>query len=257
MPPVDSLFDVRSAMCLTLERVGLEVEMHHHEVGTGGQAEIGTGAATLVAKADEVQMLKYVVHNVADSFGMTATFMPKPMVGDNGNGMHVHQSALQGRPEPLPRRALRRALAGGVVVHRRGLQARPGPQRLHQLRDELLQAARARLRGPRPLLAYSATNRSASVRIPFVHDSDSARIEVRFPDSNGNPYFTFAAMMMAGLDGILNRIEPGDPIDRDLYELSREEERSIPTSARRSPRRSTRSTRTGSFSPPPGCFPTT
>ena len=227
VPPVDSLFDVRSAMCLTLEEVGLDVEMHHHEVGTGGQAEIGTGAATLVAKADQVQMLKYVVHNVAASYGMTATFMPKPMVGDNGNGMHVHQSlAKDGRnlfPGDLYGGLSQEALwyVGGVFKHARALNAftNSGTNSYKRLVPGFEAPT---------LLAYSATNRSASVRIPFVHDPDAARVEVRFPDSNGNPYFTFASMMMAGIDGIRNRIDPGDPIDRDLYELSREEERSIP-----------------------------
>ena len=227
VPPADSLFDVRSAMCLTLERVGLAVEMHHHEVGTGGQAEIGTGAAPLVEKADQVQMLKYVVHNVADSYGMTATFMPKPMVGDNGNGMHVHQSLSKDgrnlfpgdRYGGLSQEAL--WYVGGVFRHARALNAftNSGTNSYKRLVPGFEAPT---------LLAYSVSNRSASVRIPFVHDPDSARIEVRFPDSSGNPYLAFAAMMMAGIDGIRNRIEPGDPIDRDLYALSREEERRIP-----------------------------
>ena len=227
VPPADSLFDVRSAMCLTLERVGLAVEMHHHEVGTGGQAEIGTRAAALVEKADQVQMLKYVVHNVADSYGMTATFMPKPMVGDNGNGMHVHQSLSKDgrnlfpgdRYGGLSQEAL--WYVGGVFRHARALNAftNSGTNSYKRLVPGFEAPT---------LLAYSTANRSASVRIPFVHDPQSARIEVRFPDSSGNPYLTFAAMMMAGIDGIRNRIEPGGPIDRDLYTLGREEERKIP-----------------------------
>ena len=227
VPPADSRFDVRSAMCLTLERVGLEARMHHYETGTGGRAVIGTGAATLVAKADQVQMLKYVVHNVADSYGMTATFMPKPLAGDDGNGQPVHQSlSRDGRnlfpgdrygglsPEAL-------WYIGGVLGHARALNAftNPGTNSYRRF-------------GPGceapSLLACSAANRSASVRIPPVRDPASARIEVRFPDSSGNPYLAFAALMMAGIDGILHRIDPGDPIDRDLHAPGREGEGAIP-----------------------------
>ena len=226
-PPVDSLFDVRSAMCLTLERVGLTVEMHHHAAGTGGQAEIGTCAAALVRKADEVQLLKYVVHNVADAYGMTATFMPKPLVGDRGSGMHVHQSLSRGGrnlfPGDLHGGLSQEALwyLGGVLEHARALNAftNSGTNSYKRLAPGLEAPT---------LLACSATDRSASVRIPFVHDPDSARIEVRFPDSNGNPYLAFAAMMLAGLDGIRDRIDPGDPIDRGLHEPAPEEERSLP-----------------------------
>ena len=217
VPPVDSLFDVRSAMSLTLEEVGLEVEMHRHGAGTGGRAEIGTGAATLVAKADQVQMLKYVVHNVAASYGMTATFMPKPMAGAKGNGMHVHQSLSKGGrnlfPGDLYAGLSQEALwyIGGVFEHARALNAFTNSGTNSYKR--ILQG----FEDP-TLFGYSATDRSASVRIPFVHDPGSARIEVRFPDSNGNPYLMFASMMLAGIDGIRNRIDPGDP----------EEERDIP-----------------------------
>ena len=228
VPPVDSQHDLRSAMCLTMEEMGLTVEVHHHEVATAGQNEIGTGAATLVRKADELQILKYVVHNVAHAYGKTATFMPKPLVGDNGNGMHVHQSLSKDgtnifagdKYAGLSREAL--WYIGGIFAHARALNAftNSGTNSYKRLVPGFEAPT---------ILAYSATNRSASCRIPHVASPKARRIEVRFPDSNGNPYFTFASMMLAGLDGIRNQIDPGDPIDKDLYDLPPEEERSLRT----------------------------
>ena len=228
VPPVDSQHDLRSAMCLTMEEMGLTVEVHHHEVATAGQNEIGTGAATLVRKADELQILKYVVHNVAHAYGKTATFMPKPLVGDNGNGMHVHQSLSKDgtnifagdKYAGLSQEAL--WYIGGIFAHARALNAftNSGTNSYKRLVPGFEAPT---------ILAYSATNRSASCRIPHVASPKARRIEVRFPDSNGNPYFTFASMMLAGLDGIRNQIDPGDPIDKDLYDLPPEEERSLRT----------------------------
>ena len=228
VPPVDSQQNVRSAMCSTLRDMGLEVEVHHHEVGTAGQAEIGTKFNTLVRKADELQILKYVVHNVAHAFGKTATFMPKPLVGDNGNGMHVHQSLAKdganlfagNRYGGLSELALH--YIGGIFRHARALNAitNSGTNSYKRLVPGFEAPT---------LLAYSARNRSASIRIPWVSNPAGRRIEVRFPDSNGNPYFKFAAMMMAGLDGVLNRIDPGNPLEKDLYDLEPEEEKHIPT----------------------------
>ena len=227
VPPVDSLQDLRSAMCLAMEEMGLVVEVHHHEVATAGQCEIGTRFESLVRKADELQILKYCVHNVAHAYNKTATFMPKPIVGDNGSGMHVHQSlSKQGsnifsgdKYVGLSQEAL--WYIGGVFKHARALNAFTNSGTNSYKR--LVPGFEAPV-----LLAYSGMNRSASVRIP--HSSPSGRrIEVRFPDSSGNPYFIFAALMMAGLDGIQNQIDPGPPLDKDLYDLPPEEEKGIPT----------------------------
>ncbi len=228
VPPVDSLHDLRSAMCLALEEMGLTTETHHHEVATAGQNEIGTAFNTLVRKADELQMLKYVVHNVAHAYGKTATFMPKPLVGDNGNGMHVHQSLSKNGKNlftgnkygGLSELAL--YYIGGIFKHARALNAFTNASTNSYKR--LVPGFEAPV-----LLAYSARNRSASVRIPYVANPKARRIEVRFPDSCGNPYFTFAAMLMAGLDGIKNKIHPGDAMDKDLYDLPPEEEKKIAT----------------------------
>ncbi len=228
VPPVDAFQDLRAAMCSACEAMGLHVEVHHHEVATAGQAEIGIGANTLVRKADEVQILKYALHNVAHNYGKTVTFMPKPLVGDNGNGMHVHQS-LQKDGKNLFSGDKYAGLSetclyyiGGIIKHARALNALTNPTTNSYKR--LVPGFEAPV-----MLAYSARNRSASIRIPWVSSPKARRIEVRFPDGMANPYFAFAAMMMAGLDGIQNKIHPGDPADKDLYDLEPEEAKHIPT----------------------------
>jgi len=228
VPPVDAFQDIRNAMCLTLEEMGLKIEVHHHEVATAGQAEIGVGAGTLTKKADEVQILKYALQNVAHSYSKTVTFMPKPLVGDNGSGMHVHQS-LQKEGKALFAGEKYGGLSdialyyiGGIIKHARAVNAFTNASTNSYKR--LVPGFEAPV-----MLAYSARNRSASIRIPWVANPKARRIEVRFPDATANPYFAFAAMMMAGLDGIQNKIHPGDPADKDLYDLEPEEAKNIPT----------------------------
>ncbi len=228
VPPVDSLHDMRSAMCLALEEMGVEVEVHHHEVATAGQCEIGTKFNTLTKRADQNQIMKYVVQNVAHAYGKTATFMPKPIVGDNGSGMHVHMSLAKGGNNlfagdlygGLSETAL--YYIGGVIKHARALNALTNASTNSYKR--LVPGFEAPV-----LLAYSARNRSASIRIPFVANPRGRRVEVRFPDPTANPYLAFAALMMAGLDGIQNKIHPGEASDKDLYDLPPEELKGIPT----------------------------
>ncbi|WP_281647815.1 glutamate--ammonia ligase [Parendozoicomonas sp. Alg238-R29] len=230
VPPVDSLHDLRAAMCGATEAMGVPVEVHHHEVGTAGQCEIGTRFNTLVRKADETQILKYCVHNVAHAYGKTATFMPKPLVGDNGSGMHVHMSISKNGNNlfagdgyaGLSDDAL--YYIGGVIKHAKAINAFANASTNAYKR--LVPGFEAPV-----MLAYSARNRSASIRIPYVNSPKARRVEVRFPDPTANPYLAFAALMMAGLDGIKNKIHPGDAADKDLYDLPPEEAAEIPTVA--------------------------
>ncbi len=230
VPPVDSLNDLRAAMCLAMEEMGVPVEVHHHEVATAGQCEIGTRFSTLVERADWNQTLKYCVHNVAHIYGKTATFMPKPLVGDNGSGMHVHQSLAKDGQNlfsgdgygGLSETAL--FYIGGIIKHARALNAFTNSSTNSYKR--LVPGFEAPV-----MLAYSARNRSASIRIPFDSNPKGRRIEVRFPDPMANPYLAFSALMMAGLDGIQNKLHPGEAMDKDLYDLPAEEAAAIPTVA--------------------------
>ena len=228
VPPVDSFQDMRSEMCLLLEQCGIPVEVHHHEVAGAGQNEIGTRFSTLVQRADWLQLQKYIIHNVAHAYGKTATFMPKPVVGDNGSGMHVHQSVWKDGKNlfagdgygGLSDFALH--YIGGIIKHARALNAITNPGTNSYKR--LVPGFEAPVK-----LAYSARNRSASIRIPYVANPKGRRIEARFPDPLMNPYLGFAALLMAGLDGVENKIHPGEAATKDLYHLPPEEDAKIPT----------------------------
>ena len=231
VPPIDHYHDMRSVMCDRITDVMGEgrIEVHHHEVATS-QLEIGISFNTLVKKADEVQQFKYIVQNVANQFGKTATFMPKPLVGDNGSGMHVNisiskdgQNTFSGDEYAgLSKTAL--YFIGGVIKHARALNAITNPSTNSYKR--LVPHYEAPIK-----LAYSASNRSASIRIPHVNSPKAVRVEVRFPDPSANPYLCFAAILMAGLDGIENKIDAGEAADKNLYDLPPEEEALIPTVA--------------------------
>jgi glutamine synthetase len=227
--PVDSQQDIRSEMCREMERAGIHVEKHHHEVATGGQAEIDLRFDTLVKMADQMMMYKYIVRNVARRHGKTATFMPKPVFGDNGTGMHTHQSIWKdGKPSfagkdyaGVSQQCL--YYIGGILKHGPALAALTNPTTNSYKR--LVPGFEAPV-----LLAYSSRNRSAGIRIPMYSPSPKAkRIEVRFPDPSCNMYLAFSAMLMAGLDGIQNKIHPGEAMDKNLYDLEPEELGNIQT----------------------------
>jgi glutamine synthetase len=229
VPPMDHYQDLRSEMAATLMSVGIEVELHHHEVATGGQGEIGTKFNTLLAMGDQLMMFKYILKNVAHANGKTLTFMPKPLFQDNGSGMHTHQS-LWKSGEPLfydetgyaGLSDLARHYIGGLLSHAAAILAFAAPTTNSYKR--LVPGYEAPVN-----LVYSQRNRSASCRIPLAQRSPKAkRVEFRCPDASCNPYLAFAAMLMAGLDGVQNKIEPPEPVDKDLYDLPPEELAMVP-----------------------------
>jgi glutamine synthetase len=227
VPPVDGQSDLRAEMLSVMYDMGLKVEKHHHEVAPS-QAELGNEFDTLVKMADGMQIYKYVVHNVANQYGKTATFMPKPIKGDNGSGMHTHQSVWKNE-RPLFAGNLYADLSetalyyiGGIIKHAKAINAFTNPTTNSYKR--LIPGFEAPV-----LMAYSARNRSAACRIPIVSSPKAKRVEVRFPDPACNPYLGFAAMLMAGIDGIQNKIHPGDPMDKNLYDLPPEELKDVPT----------------------------
>ena len=227
--PIDSASDIRGEMVTVMQSMGVGVEKHHHEVAPS-QNEIGIVYSTLTDAADNIQLYKHVVHNVANSYGKSATFLPKPVVGDNGSGMHCHQSIWKaGAPQfagkayaGLSETAL--YYIGGIIKHAKSLNAFTNASTNSYKR--LVPGYEAPV-----LLAYSARNRSASCRIPHASSPNGKRVEVRFPDATANPYLAFAAQLMAGLDGIENKINPGDAMEDDLYELEADKLAKIPTVA--------------------------
>ncbi len=228
VPPVDSSHDIRSLMCQTLMEMGLVPEVHHHEVATANQNEITTRYNTLLVKADEMLLFKYVVQNVAHSLGKTVTFMPKPLVGDNGSGLHCHQSLAKGDKNlfagdqyaGLSQLAL--YYIGGIIKHARALNAFTNPSTNSYKR--LVPGFEAPV-----TMVYSESNRSAAIRIPHVFSAKEKRIEARFPDAMSNPYLAFSAMLMAGLDGIKNKIHPGEAVDINLYDLPADKIKTLPS----------------------------
>ncbi len=229
LPPLDALQDIRSEIATVLKQMGLSVECHHHEVATGGQCEIDFRFSSLIGTADNLMIFKYTVKNVARRHGKSATFMPKPLYGDNGNGMHCHQSLWKDE-KPLfygdgyaGLSEMARHYIGGILKHAAAIAAFAAPTTNSYKR--LVPGFEAPVN-----LAYSQRNRSAAVRIPTYSQSPKAkRIEVRFPDASCNPYLAFSAMLMAGLDGIQNRLEPGEPLDKDIYDLPPEELAEVPS----------------------------
>ena len=228
VPPVDSTQDLRAEMVMILEEMGIPVEVFHHEVAGAGQNEIGTKFSTLVERADWTQKLKYVVWNVANAYGKTATFMPKPLVGDNGSGMHVHQSIWKDGKNLFAGKGYAGLsdtavfYSGGIIKPARALNAITNPTTNSYKR--LVPGFEAPVK-----LAYSSRNRSASIRIPHVASDKGRRIEARFPDPMANPYLCFSALLMAGLDGVENKIHPGEAATKDLYHLPPEEDALVPT----------------------------
>ena len=229
VPPIDSCQDIRSEMLSVLSEMGVVVEKHHHEVAAA-QHELGVKFGPMITMADHMQIYKYVVHQVAQAYGKTATFMPKPIFGDNGSGMHVHQSIWKdGQPMFAGNKYADLSdiclyYIGGILKHAKAINAFTNP--LTNSYKRLVPGYEAPV-----LLAYSARNRSASCRIPLVTSPKAKRIEIRFPDPGANPYLAFTAMLMAGLDGIQNKIHPGDPMDKNLYDLPPAELAKIPTVA--------------------------
>lgn len=229
VPPSDSLLDIRTEMCLVMKQVGIQVEAQHHEVATGGQCEIDMRFNTLTAMADQLMWFKHIVKNVARRHGRSVTFMPKPIFGDNGSGMHVHQSIWKdGKPlfagdDYAGMSKMAMWYIGGIIKHAPALCAFTNPT-INSYR-RLVPGYEAPVN-----LAYSSRNRSASIRIPMLSQSPKAkRIEVRFPDPSANGYLAFAAMLMAGLDGIERKIDPGSALDKDIYGLSPEELAEVPS----------------------------
>lgn len=228
VPPVDSLHEIRNDMSLVMTDLGFHMECHHHEVATAGQCELAMKFGELIEQADKSQWYKYVIHNVAHAHGKTATFMPKPIYNDNGTAMHVHQSLWKDgknlfagdKYANLSQEAL--WYIGGIIKHARALNAFTNSSTNSYKR--LVPGFEAPV-----MLAYSNRNRSASIRIPVVNSDPARRIEVRFPDCSANPYLAFTAMLMAGLDGVANKIDPGEAADKNLYDLPPEEGKKIPT----------------------------